>query len=477
MTPIDEDQRGWRAFSRARRRDLRRARQAAEVSPGYLRNNAPRLLSYAVYALLNLALFAWAAHRYQGQGPLVQIARGCGACMNFNGAFCLLPMMRLLISLLRRTAAARYLALEESVGFHQLAGHVMFACAAVHTAAYLVLYRFVRPGGLTANLMGSRAAITGWVLAILFCILWLFAVEALRRRVPFELFYATHFLGVAIVALLLWHSPRYWKWFLVGGTGYLLDRLVRFYRMRSPTTLLSARPLPSRVTELVIARPAGFDYRAGDFVFVLIPRLSRLEWHPFTISSAPERPGSFTLHVRTLGDWTERLHQAAPSLQGPLPVYVDGPHGAPANDIFSAKVAVLIAAGIGVTPFASILQSLLCRHRSGGAAAGLPRRVHFYWINRDQRAFEWFTAMLEELARADGDGLFDLRLFVTEPPPGPLPPLTQAGRPDWDGELRRVLAGSGADDVSVFYCGPRGLGEAIHERCRRLGLRYKEEHF
>jgi NADPH oxidase len=40
-----------------------------------------------------------------------------------------------------------------------------------------------------------------------------------------------------------------------------------------------------------------------------------------------------------------------------LPVVrIDGPYGAPAEDVFDSEVAVLVGAGIGVTPFASILK-------------------------------------------------------------------------------------------------------------------------
>ncbi len=42
-----------------------------------------------------------------------------------------------------------------------------------------------------------------------------------------------------------------------------------------------------------------------------IPSLALTEWHPFTISSAPERADSLTLHVRSLGDWTTRLYTLA----------------------------------------------------------------------------------------------------------------------------------------------------------------------
>lgn len=44
-------------------------------------------------------------------------------------------------------------------------------------------------------------------------------------------------------------------------------------------------------------------------------------------------------------------------------VYVDGPYGTPSRHIFEAEHAVLIGSGIGVTPFASILQSIMYRFR------------------------------------------------------------------------------------------------------------------
>jgi ferredoxin-NADP reductase len=46
-----------------------------------------------------------------------------------------------------------------------------------------------------------------------------------------------------------------------------------------------------QVTHLVIARPAKFVYEPGDYVFINIPAVAANEWHPFTISSAPELRG------------------------------------------------------------------------------------------------------------------------------------------------------------------------------------------
>lgn len=40
------------------------------------------------------------------------------------------------------------------------------------------------------------------------------------------------------------------------------------------------------------------------------------------------------------------------SVNRPLPVVrIDGPYGAPAEDVFNVEIAVLVGAGIGMTPF------------------------------------------------------------------------------------------------------------------------------
>ena len=43
-------------------------------------------------------------------------------------------------------------------------------------------------------------------------------------------------------------------------------------------------------------------------------------------------------------------------------IYLDGPYGTSTREIFDSEHAVLIASGIGVTPFASILQSVHKRY-------------------------------------------------------------------------------------------------------------------
>ena len=80
-------------------------------------------------------------------------------------------------------------------------------------------------------------------------------------------------------------------------------------------------------------------------------------------------------------------------------VYIDGPHSAPSSTIFSAEHAVLVATGIGVTPFASILQSIVARFRMKQSLGNL-RQVDFIWVNRDYSSLDWFLLLLRDLEKS-----------------------------------------------------------------------------
>lgn len=62
---------------------------------------------------------------------------------------------------------------------------------------------------------------------------------------------------------------------------------------------------PSKVLELQLIKN-GFKMEVGQYVFVNCPAISQLEWHPFTMTSAPEED-FFSVHIRSAGDWTDKL--------------------------------------------------------------------------------------------------------------------------------------------------------------------------
>ena len=64
--------------------------------------------------------------------------------------------------------------------------------------------------------------------------------------------------------------------------------------------------------------------------------------------------------------------------QGGAPILrVDGPHSAPAELYSNYQTVMVIGAGIGMTPCASVLTSLLKYRWKFGRP---PEKLHFYWI-------------------------------------------------------------------------------------------------
>ena len=81
-------------------------------------------------------------------------------------------------------------------------------------------------------------------------------------------------------------------------------------------------------------------------------------------------------------------------------VYIDGPFGSASEDVFKFEIAVLVGAGIGVTPFASILKSIWYRMNYPQSRTRL-RKVYFFWICRDFGSFEWFRSLLLAIEAQD----------------------------------------------------------------------------
>jgi len=97
---------------------------------------------------------------------------------------------------------------------------------------------------------------------------------------------------------MIFHGPNFWKWFIGPGVIYLVEKIRRLGWLRSKrgkTYISSGLLLPSKVTHLVIKRPPNFHFHPGDYVFVKIPVIAKYEWHPFTISSAPEQEGKLKI--------------------------------------------------------------------------------------------------------------------------------------------------------------------------------------
>uniref|UniRef100_A0A6T7H5I0 FAD-binding FR-type domain-containing protein n=1 Tax=Attheya septentrionalis TaxID=420275 RepID=A0A6T7H5I0_9STRA len=202
------------------------------------------------------------------------------------------------------------------------------------------------------------------------------------RRLFFELFYHSHvILALAIIVFGLMHG--------VGIMGlplafWVLDLVMRYVIMayvRYPHKA-NIQLLPADVIQLSFPKPPEFEYNPGQFVQICIPALSFLQFHPFSLSSAPHQD-MVTIHIRVLGNWTNRLKTLASKVEE-VDMWMEGPYGSLSVDLDNAeryKMVLLLSGGIGITPMQSICNSLIHQHTQIGRPL---KKLYFVWSVRDE---------------------------------------------------------------------------------------------
>lgn len=616
----------------------------------YISNNLVRFNFFLAVAFTAIGLFVARAISYWDETGFYILARASGQCLNFFCSMIVLLVCRRTITMLRSRGFGRYLPLDDHVYFHRMFGMFIVIHSILHTLGHAfnfliisqapdakftyVQYLFGVNNGY--GWIGGCASPTGWILLIIIIIMS--SAQPFSRSLgKFELFYYTHLLYIPFWLLLFIHAPHFWIWFLGPFSVFVVESLIRIrnlwtsFTSTDQTTIVKAVPLPSNVIHLVIRKPANFEYKPGDWIYVLIPQIAKYEWHPFTISSAPEQEGVIWLHIRAVGEWTRSLRsffediehrnhlskfirsgqfsismdntysaidlsandsaqilgagrvrdkinqlRSSGSSLAPIPenksvetletqvstisetcsqqqqqtqnistygdssscsvttstytrlgrqlpnitVYIDGPYGSPSSQIFRAEHAVLIATGIGVTPFASILQSIVshyqkrrqscpnCKHEFLDTRPPFVcklRKVDFVWINRDQKSFEWFIKLLAELELTQSnlpqsERFLDIHIHLTAMQPSQTKSIglqlalylvyeknkkdlitglrtrTRAGRPNWS-DFFRDIQDQKKGKVSVFFCGRPQLGRQLHRLCDSFGFKFRKEIF
>ncbi len=191
-----------------------------------------------------------------------------------------------------------------------------------------------------------------------------------------------------------------------------------------------------------------YDCKINDD-FVLIE--ASMEWHPFTICSAPERKDILRINIMKKKNWTRKIYNhfyerlknlnenndlrevvidAANNHIDSNPrnillpkeikfsadeedavICVEGPFSGCTSYMFDCEHVVLIGAGIGITPSIGALDSLIYQlkeqrcncsqcgspnYRQGTLTCQKLKKVDFIWVTRDIRDFFWFRSILNE---------------------------------------------------------------------------------
>lgn len=501
----------------------------------------------------------------------VWLSRGAGLCLSVDGAMILFPMCRNLLRFIR--PKIRFLPLDESQWFHRQVAYSMLIWTIVHVSAHYVNFfnverTQIRPVTAVEIHYAQAGGITGHIMLLCMLLMYTTAHAKIRQQ-SFETFWYTHHLFIPFMLGLYTHatgcfvrdttdpfSPfageefwkhcigyQGWRWELWAGGLYFAERVYREVRARRETKIVRVVRHPYDAMEIQFKKPS-MKYKAGQWLFLQVPEVSRQQWHPFTITSCPF-DDYISVHVRQVGDFTRALGDALGAGPAQAKLYddvdpngmyevalqnidrmpelrIDGPYGAPAEDVFDNEIAILIGTGIGVTPWASILKNIWHLRNSSKPPTRL-RRVEFIWVCKDTTSFEWFQILLSSLeaqsyeaaSRPGGGGSEFLRIhtyltqkldidttnnIVLNSVGAAVDPLTELrsrtnfGRPDFyrlftgirEGILDRTylsgLEGNMKTNVGVYFCGPSQAARGIKKACKEVttpevNFSFWKEHF
>ncbi|KAL9643136.1 hypothetical protein ABK040_001626 [Willaertia magna] len=404
-----------------------------------------KLIIVSIWVICNFVLFCEAFIRYFIQlqpsatdappRPLVPFyvatARGFGQLLNFNCALLILPTMRTLLNVLYSLKFGTIIPLDKNLVFHRFLAYWIVICTIGHTLGHYLNYSCCFwVYGATSTLeacWGLKYGLTGNLLVMTMFIIYAASAKNYRRTKNFTIFWYAHHFFVIFFILLLIHGKQFWAWFFIPAGLYAIERILRNIRGNEMTIVKRVHCLPSRVIHLELEKQ-NFRYESGQYCFVNCPLISQHEWHPFTISSAPEEE-FLQFHIRCVGDWTNTLMEVfnpkqtqtveinkptTPDGKDYL-IRIDGPFGTCAEYVYEFEHVMLIAAGIGVTPYSSLLKHFKYRLDATSAHQAPPlkiKRVSFYWINRDEGSWEWFSSILSQLEDENPD-FFDIHTYMT----------------------------------------------------------------
>ncbi|KAL3517194.1 hypothetical protein ACH5RR_024096 [Cinchona calisaya] len=204
--------------------------------------------------------------------------------------------------------------------------------------------------------------IAGEICLLIGLIMWSATFPRIRRRM-FELFYYTHNLYIFFIIFYILHKGLFFICIMLPGLYlFVIDRFLRFLQSRQKVRLVSARVLPCETVELNFSKIRALDYTPTSTMFVNIPIISKLQWHPFTVTSNSHlEPDTLSVVIKCEGSWTKKLYDvvSSPSSVDRLEVSVEGPYGPPTTQFLRHDMLVMVSGGSGITPFISIIRDLM----------------------------------------------------------------------------------------------------------------------
>lgn len=287
------------------------------------------------------------------------------------------------------------------------------------------------------------------------------------RQWCYEFFIAQHMLTwIVFLCVIYVHVPAYAQynvWFAIAALCF-----DRFYR----TVLLiwqnvKLRPNGSRckggqrLGHMVQVRAVGeditvvtikdvhFSWRAGQHLYLWMPKIGISDHHPYTIACAHTLPdtcicNSIQLVVRKHKGFSRRLYNYAKKVQTSgnkegLTAFVTGPYGLPPRwDIY--ETLVLISASTGASFTLPILESVLIAKQRSLCT----RRIDFLLAAKKGDEIDYYVQRLHEMIDRASDVGIELKVHIAVTQGPPLPTLVRRSTVD-----EKIAAASSASSSAA----------------------------
>ncbi|KAL1320511.1 hypothetical protein HN51_065191 [Arachis hypogaea] len=385
--------------------------------------------AYVIFAIYNYTMRALASPSHHHLDRRIFMLEILGLRFGGIGLMC---MAFLFLPVSRGSVLLRYIDIpfEHATRYHVWLGHLTMALFTIHGLLYCVAWAM--DGRLVEELIQWKdigvANLPGVIALIAGLFMWVTSLPGVRTW-NFELFFYTHQLYIIFVVFLALHVGDFVFTMAAGGIFlFILDRFLRFCQSRRTVKVVSSRCLPCGTVELVLSKPPNLRYNALSFIFLQIRELSWLQWHPFSVSSSPlDGKNHLAVLIKVLGKWTENLRDRITDADEPkdlsvktITASVEGPYGHEVPYHLMYENLILVAGGIGLSPFLAILSDVLHRAREGKPCR--PRNILVVWAVKKSNELPLLSSIdMESICPSFSDKVnINVDIYVTRESDPPL---------------------------------------------------------
>lgn len=239
----------------------------------------------------------------------------------------------------------------------------------------------------------------------------LIGLSSCIRRSHYRVFCHIHVLaGPTVFCCTIVHWNRSMLYMAGGAIYYTACSFPGFWKrfQQPPTRLVSVQPIddggerPCVALTFAATDSALRKFRPGLYVNVSVPVVSNLS-HPFTVNRTGEH---LQVIFRCTGPFTNALAKRLVTENARPDVFVSGYHGCAhrIQQLAQHDVVVLIAGGIGVTTYLSLLQQL--------KGSGRTHKVVLHWICREPQLIQFVKH--HYLAKVSSEVTLEIVIHWTE---------------------------------------------------------------